>query len=104
MLFDAFKGTPTFNLAMRSSGWGVAPESIIFGSLSQVSMLFCLGGHYLLLTMLLLLHLCHSCTLIPVCLQEMTLFKGGKGLVIEPGAVMSTHYIQSGRLFYVPVT
>jgi hypothetical protein len=36
MLFDAFKGTPTFNLAMRWSGWGVAPESIILGSLSQV--------------------------------------------------------------------
>lgn len=36
MLFDAFKGTPTFNLAMRLSGWGVAPESIILGSLSQV--------------------------------------------------------------------
>jgi hypothetical protein len=34
----------------------------------------------------------------------MTLFNGGKGLIIEPGAVMSTHYIQSGRLFYVPVT
>ncbi|KAI3432787.1 hypothetical protein D9Q98_010372 [Chlorella vulgaris] len=69
-LFDAFKGTPTFNVAMSASGWGVAPESIIFGSLSQ----------------------------------EMSLFHGGKGLVIEPGAVMSTHYIQSGRLFYVPVT
>lgn len=36
--------------------------------------------------------------------QEMALFHGGKGLVIEPGAVISTHYIQSGRLFYVPVT
>jgi hypothetical protein len=47
----------------------------------------------------------HSCCLGPYAwLQEMTLFNGGKGLIIEPGAVMSTHYIQSGRLFFVPVT
>ena len=35
--------------------------------------------------------------------QELTLLAGGEASVTEPGATISTHYVQSGRLFYVPV-
>ena len=35
--------------------------------------------------------------------QELTLLEGGEESVTEPGATVSTHDVQSGRLFYVPI-
>ena len=35
--------------------------------------------------------------------QEISLLHSGRDLVFEEGGGVSTHYIQSGRIFFVPV-